>query len=103
MVAVDYFTKWAKAEALATITEKNIRDFFQRAVVYRFGIPRVVVTDNGTQFANPTFGLFCEALGIDHRKTSVCYPSTNGQTEVTNRTLLQGIKKRLDDAKGLWA
>ncbi|KAK3005034.1 hypothetical protein RJ639_016773 [Escallonia herrerae] len=100
--AVDYFTKWVEAEALATISEKKCEDFFWRAVVCRFGIPRVLVTDNGKQFDNPTFRTFCANLSIEQRFTSVAHPQTNGQTEVTNRTLLQGIKKKLDGAKGLW-
>ncbi|KAK3024680.1 hypothetical protein RJ639_043202 [Escallonia herrerae] len=102
IVAVDYFTKWVEAEALATISEKKCEDFFWRAVVCRFGIPRVLVTDNGKQFDNPTFRTFCANLSIEQRFTSVAHPQTNGQTEVTNRTLLQGIKKKLNGAKGLW-
>ena len=47
IVAVDYFTKWAEAEPLATITEHKIRNFVWRAIVCRFGIPRALVSDNG--------------------------------------------------------
>ncbi|KAK3037092.1 hypothetical protein RJ639_029934 [Escallonia herrerae] len=39
IVAIDYFTKWVEAEALASITERKCEDFFWRAVVCRFGIP----------------------------------------------------------------
>lgn len=41
-------------------------------------------------------------LQIDHRFTSVGYPQTNGLTEVTNRTIVQGLNKRLDSAKIKW-
>ena len=34
-------------EALATITKKNIRSFVWRCIICRFGIPRVLVSDNG--------------------------------------------------------
>ncbi|KAK3007235.1 hypothetical protein RJ639_015856 [Escallonia herrerae] len=102
IVAIDYFTKWVEAEALATITEKKCEDFFWGAVVCCFGIPCVLITDNGKQFDNPTFRAFCSNLSIEQRFTSVAHPQTNGQTEVTNRTLLQGIKKKLDGVKGLW-
>ncbi|KAK3008785.1 hypothetical protein RJ639_014529 [Escallonia herrerae] len=102
IVAIDYFTKWVEAEALALITERKCEDFFWRAVVCRFGIPRVVITDNGKQFDNSTFRTFCANLSIEQRFTSIAHPQTNGQTEVTNHTLLQGIKKKLDGASGIW-
>jgi hypothetical protein len=47
VVAIDYFTKWAKGQALATIIEKNIKHFMWRFVVYRFGILHSIVSNNG--------------------------------------------------------
>ena len=59
VVGIDYFTKWIEAEALATITEKNVKSFVWRNIVYRYGIPRVLVSDNGKQFDNNSFKDFC--------------------------------------------
>ncbi|XP_074362906.1 uncharacterized protein LOC141703225 [Apium graveolens] len=50
VVAVDYFTKWAEAMPLATITAKKIRDFVFNSIVCRFGIPYKLISDNGKQF-----------------------------------------------------
>ena len=61
-----------------------------------------MITDNGKQFDNNKFKTFCSELGIKLRFTSVAHSQTNGQTEVTNRTILQGLKKRLDEMKGNW-
>ena len=47
IVGINYFTKWVEAEALATITEKNVRSFIWKSIICRFGIPRVLVSDNG--------------------------------------------------------
>ena len=55
VVDIDYFTKWVEVEALATITEKNIRSFVWRCIICRFGIPRVLVLDNGKRFDNDSF------------------------------------------------
>ena len=63
VVGIDYFTKWVEAEALATITEKNIRGFVWRCIICRFGISRVLVSDNGKQFYNNPFRDFCSQLG----------------------------------------
>ena len=47
VVGIDYFTKWVETKALATIMEKNVRSFVWRNIIYRYKIPRVLVSDNG--------------------------------------------------------
>ena len=95
IVGIDYFTKWVEAEALAIITEKNIRSFVWRNIICRYGIPRVLVSDNGKQSDNSAFRDFCSKLGIKNHYSSPAYPQANGQVEVTNRSLLKIIKTRL--------
>ena len=102
IVAVDYFTKWAKAEPLATITEQKIRNFVWRAIICRFGIPRALVSDNRKQFDNAKFRDFCAKLGIKNYYSSPAHPQSNGQAEVTIRTLKAALKTKLENLKGKW-
>ena len=103
LVAVDYFTKWVEAEPLAQITKAKVENFVRNHIIFRFGIPKVIITDNGRQFDNAKFKEFCALFHIGHKLTSVAHPQSNGEAEVTNRTILHGLKTRLNDAKGFWA
>ena len=102
IVAVDYFTKWAEAEPLATITEQKIFNFVWRAIICRFGIPRALVSDNGKQFNNAKFRYFCAKLGIKNYYSSPAHLQSNGQAEVTIRTLKAALNTKLEDLKGSW-
>ncbi|XP_022875765.1 uncharacterized protein K02A2.6-like [Olea europaea var. sylvestris] len=102
VVAVEYFTKWVEAEPLAKISEAKLRSFVWKSIVCRFGIPKVLITDNGRQFDNSQFRNFCFNLGIYHRLTSVSHPQSNGLTEVTNRIILQDLHTRIGNARGDW-
>ncbi|XP_025648281.1 uncharacterized protein [Arachis hypogaea] len=78
-------------------------DYVLREVITRFGIPEVVISDNGTQFTDKKFMEFLSGLGIKQRFSSVEHPQTNGQVEAANKVVLLGLKKRLDNKKGTWA
>ena len=95
-------TKWVEAEALATIMESRIQSFVWKNIICRFGIPLTIISDNGRQFDSQAFRDFCSGLGIKNQFSLPGHPKANGQTEVTNRTLLKIIKTKLDDAKGPW-
>ncbi|VFQ95569.1 unnamed protein product [Cuscuta campestris] len=93
VVAIDYFTKWVEAEPLAGITGRQRIDFVGTNILCRFGVPKQIISDNGTQFEEAEFQDFLKTWGIQH--TSVAYPQANGQVENVNRTIIDGIKKKL--------
>jgi len=45
---------------------------------------------------------YCYDLGITNRYSTSAYPQGNGQAEAVNKVIVNGFKKRLDDAKGKW-
>ena len=78
VVNINYFTKWVEAEPLATIMEKSICTFVWRNIICRYGIPSVLVFDNGKQFDNDAFRDFCTELGIKNHYSSPAHPQANG-------------------------
>ena len=76
-----------EAKAVATITGAQVKAFLWKNIVTRYGIPRVLVSDNGTQFESALVTDFCELLRIERRFSPVYYPQANGQVEVMNRIL----------------
>ena len=77
IVVMDYFTKWVEAEPLTTITTKQVITFVVKNIICRFGIPKVIITDNGTQFDCIEFKNFCQKYKIDKRYTAVAHPQSN--------------------------
>ena len=60
------------------------------------------MSDNGKQIDNPKFRDFCVELGIKNYYSSLAHPQSNGQAEVTIRTLKIVLKIKLENLKGKW-
>ena len=102
-MVVDYFTKWVEVEALANIRNVNVKKFVWRNIVIRFGVLESLVYDNGLKFDSKTFRKFYSDLGIKNRYSTPAYPQSNGHAKATNKAIVSGLKKRLDETKGMWA
>lgn len=87
---------------MATITKYQCRRFVRKNIVCRFGLPEQIVTDNDRQFDNRAFTTFCFQHGIRHIRPSVAYPQPNGQIENLIRTLLDGMRKKLEELGRTW-
>jgi transposase InsO family protein len=61
---------------------------FIKKIMYMFGLPNNIITDNGTQFTMREFKDFCEDLGIKINYASMSHPQINGQVEHSNGMIL---------------
>ncbi|GKA12898.1 reverse transcriptase domain-containing protein [Tanacetum coccineum] len=102
IVAIDYFTKWVEAKPLVKITGKEIIRFVMDNIICRYGLPRVIVTDNGAQLVSDPFKSWCTRFEIQQMNTAVAHPQANGLVERANRSLMEGIKTRLGREKAGW-
>jgi hypothetical protein len=61
LVAVNKFTKWIEAVPVTTQGSTAIVNFI-KSIVFRFGVPHSIITDNGTNFTSKDFKDYCEGL-----------------------------------------
>ena len=102
LVNIDYFTKWVEAEPLVNIRDVDAKRFVWKNIVTQFRVSHVLILDNGLQFDSKMFRRYCGEMGITNRYSTPAYPQGNGQAEAVNKLIVNGLKKRLDDAKGKW-
>ncbi|UYV69862.1 K02A2.6-like [Cordylochernes scorpioides] len=92
MVLVDAHTKWLEIVIIKDITSRTIIGHL-REIFARFGLPELLVTDNGRQFDLSEFEEFTKINGIRHTKTSPYNPSTNGLAERYVREFKNSLRK----------
>ena len=70
-----------------------MENFIREHIITRFGIPRRLISDNGTLFINKDMKGLTEAYYIKHGRSTPYYPQGNNQAEATNRVMLKILKK----------
>jgi hypothetical protein len=78
IVAVDYFTKWAKVMPTFDNTGKTVALFIFNHIITRLGVPQAIFTDHGSHFRNFMMSELTEKLGLRHKNSTPYYPQTNG-------------------------
>jgi hypothetical protein len=99
---MDYFTKWVEAIPLKRVTSENMIEFVEEHIIYRFGIPQTITTDQGTQFTSSEFREFAESMGIKLLNSSPYYAQDNGQAEASNKIMIKIIQKKIDQKPKRW-
>jgi transposase InsO family protein len=93
-MAVDKFSKWIEATPITNQEATTAVKFFE-SIVFRYGVPHSIITDNGSNFTSGEFQEFTKDMGIQISYASVAHPQTNGQVEKANGLVCRGLKKRL--------
>ena len=86
LVAVDKFTKWVEVEPIKKL-DGNTATNCLRKLIFRFGYPHKIITDNDTNFAKGEMKAFWQQKDA--------HPQSNGHAGMMNQTLLAGMKPRL--------
>ena len=94
LAATDYFSKWAEAIPLKAMKKETVVDFIKTNIIYRYGVPHYIITDNGKPFYNSLMGKFCEKLRFKQRNSSMYNAPANGLVEAFNKTLCNLLKKK---------
>jgi hypothetical protein len=102
LVATDYFTKWVEAIPLKKVTSTDAVNFVKEHIVYRFGIPQTITTDQGSIFVSDEFVQFAESMGIKLLNSSPYYAQANGQAEASNKSLIKLIKRKINEQPRRW-
>ncbi|GJS42333.1 reverse transcriptase domain-containing protein [Tanacetum coccineum] len=102
LVAVDYVSKWAEAQALPTNDARVVVTFLKRLFCH-FGMPKALISDRGTHFCNKIMEKTMKRYGVNHRFSTSYHPQTSGQVENTNRALKRILEKTVKDNPAIWS
>jgi Integrase core domain. len=102
LVATDYFNKWVEAIPLKKVDYGDAIQFVKEHIIYRFGVPQTITTDQGSIFVSDEFVQFADSMGIKLLNSSPYYAQSNGQVEASNKSLIKLIKRKIADFPKQW-
>jgi len=102
LLAVDHFTGYLVTVPLAATDAAAVARAFVEHVVCRFGMPRRILSDRGSNFTSALFKDLACLLGIKHHFTASHHPQANGKTERFVGILKQTLMANLEDYAGTW-
>lgn len=93
LAANDYSFKWAKYVVLKEVKKEDVVKFMHVNIIFRYGIPRYITTNNGEPLRNKLEKLLCEKLKFKEFFSSMYYALANGLAKAFNKKLYNLLKK----------
>ena len=102
-VVVDRLTKLVHiVPTTDTATAADVAQLFLDAVFKNHGLPRNIVSDRDVKFTSSFWTAFCEQVGIKLKMSSAYHPETDGQTERTNRIIVDMMRHYISPMQDDW-
>lgn len=102
LVATDVFSKFVLVQTFREAKASSLADFVENVIFRLFGVPEVVLTDNGSQFVSKQFKKLLESYHVSHWLTPAYHPQVNN-TERVNRVITTAIRATLKKEHKHWA
>ena len=94
LVVTDYYSRYPEVHKLKDTTSKGVI-MCLKEIFGRWGIPEIIVSDNGPQYNSQEFSDFARAYEFKHVTSSPLYPQSNGHAERS----VQTVKKLLRESE----
>jgi hypothetical protein len=101
LVVICVFTGFVLLRALKTTSAESVAQALWD-IFSTFGIPKIIQSDNGSEFVNDTIRALVRLTGIDHRLISPYNPRADGKVERSIATVMSVIKKLLHGTTTHW-
>ena len=92
LIVVDYFSRYIEVADMGKTTSPDVIQSL-KPIFARNGIPEIIQSDNGPQFASSTFYQFTKDFGIHHTTSSPTFAQANGEAERAVQTAKNMIRK----------
>jgi hypothetical protein len=102
LVVTDWYSKLARAAPLRGVTAHEIAATFVDLWVASYGIPVFELCDNGSQFNSKLFQRVAQIMGLTQLFSSAYHPSMNGEVERFNSTILDKLRRYVDEEQNDW-
>eukprot|EP00253_Pinus_taeda_P003730 PITA_03730 len=102
LTAIGYFTKWMEAIPCRQANDSVIMQFLETNILSRFGYPEKIITDNAVVFKSKRMINFFHKYHITLGHSIAYYPQGNGLAKSSNKSLINIIKKILEENKKNW-
>ncbi|KAL4280231.1 hypothetical protein GQ457_03G025460 [Hibiscus cannabinus] len=103
LLAVDYVSKWVEAAAVPRSDSKTVQRFLQKNIFTRFGMPRVIISDEGKHFDNKLIAKMLQRFGVTHKISTAYHLQTNEQAEISNREVKAILEKVVNPSRKDWS
>ncbi len=101
LVVCDYATRYPEAVALRNIDAESVAEELVKLFA-RVGIPREILTDQGTNFTSQLLAEVYRLLHVDSLRASPYHPQTDGLVERFNQTLKEMLRKTASEEGKDW-
>ena len=93
LVLIDAHSKWMEVQPVCSATSSNTISAL-RTIFATFGLPEILVSDNGSVFTSEEFRVFIKRNGIRHLTSAPYHPATNGLAERAVQIFKRALKKK---------
>ncbi|RDX63160.1 pol, partial [Mucuna pruriens] len=103
LLAVDYVSRWVEAIATKTNDTKVVVDFLKSNIFYRFGMPKALISDQGSHFCNRDMSSLLHKYGVVYRIATAYHPQTNDQADVFNKEIKKTLQNMTNPSWKDWS